>query len=262
MDEPKYNNRAGRLLAFLERLRKAGTESNHPTHVVWRRAIRPHVQVSHDSGATDDDITEIFEYIGILKETMTDVELDIRESFPDKADLYLRPFPKFRRILIPRNLQQAWAELGQYLTEDGLNVLEVVASLLATEEAIDAEELRNITNAVHKIFQEVNDSDLEEPLKTWLLHLLTAILHTIQLYHIKGAEIFRTSLDGILSETLWQKQRWEEVKKAQPGIIDRLGTVVKTMAELAAKTKRLKLILEKGQQIGMELLEYIKPSEQ
>jgi hypothetical protein len=177
MSDP--NNPAGRLLQVVEGLR--GGNPNAPTQNVLAAAL----QVS------ETDTTRFYSKLAQLELLASVVESLIRAAEPDDSDLLLVWVNAMKAILSGRNLEAPWNQHAQRLGPEvmlSLNYCDRTLGRAAPEPTIPEEQRNDLYRDVLEFLNESRESDLQEPLRSYVIDNLEAIIAALQDYALLGTK--------------------------------------------------------------------------
>jgi hypothetical protein len=177
MSDP--NNPAGRLLQVVEGLR--GENPNAPTQNVLAAAL----QVS------ETDTTRFYSKLAQLELLASVVESLIRAAEPDDSDLLLVWVNAMKAILSGRNLEAPWNQHAQRLGPEvmlSLNYCDRTLGRAAPEPTIPEEQRNDLYRDVLEFLNESRESDLQEPLRSYVIDNLEAIIAALQDYALLGTK--------------------------------------------------------------------------
>ena len=198
------------------------------------------------------DIRQAYAWLAQLDATLDNVEEDLRSHVGDDADLYAKVLGNLRRAISLRDPQKKWADAASEIAEAELAGLELCAKLLPQEDEVAKDELDEIANAVNELFNQVRESDIKNPLKRWLLELLSSIKKSIDNYYIFGARGFRDTLANVAGEITLCQEVIATIKKADETVWSKLGSIVFKFINLAERAKPLYPLLKwSGELIGI-----------
>ncbi len=225
-------NAAGRVHSLLTEAKSR--PANQPAFHVWASVL-----------GCGGSVELVLPLLAEILEQLDDVEVEIRDKFPDqKASVLLKLVPKIRQAIAHPSLGASWGEVSPLLTNEALFSLEVLAQ--DTEEYVDVEpdEIATINAAVGELFDLVEKSDLNKRLKQWIMNWLSAIRRAIDLYRIRGAKGLSDALIRLQGEAWFFEPALKEVEKKAPTVFERLTSLFDTICKASDISERCRKLCE------------------
>lgn len=200
MEQAEQNNPAGRLHAILSRAKEGvGTSGYVRTINLWIEVFDIEIP---EADVLAPELEETVSRLLQLNKLINETEARLRniEGLPDR---YFRPFERIRDI--PRkSLAALDSDIGgtiRAVTETDMTILEFCSERLGEQHAepiVDEGELTSILENVDILFNEVQQSDLDPELKTFVLDGLESIRRGIFEFRIRGPQRLKETLAEIV----------------------------------------------------------------
>jgi hypothetical protein len=163
------------------------------------------------------------------------VERQTRSVLPEEdLGLFLPWVAPLRTLVAQRNLDANWGSMANFANKDVLSPLRFTArelSKFVREQTLTDEQRESIRGEVADFLSEVQGSDLEEPLRSYVVDHLEAALTALQDYALLGVKPLRDVVEHALGSAAldsevrqrggtskWVKRTWE--------ILGRIATVL------------------------------------
>ena len=232
--EVEYNNTAGRVHAILREAQNH--QPGEKTWHVWNEVFG--LQLRKDrKKLSGEEMAGLYGHLVLLQVALTEVEDSIQCERPDALNLYSQPLASLKLAVSPYQLTGPFQESRNLLSDAALLGLAFCANELPKEGEVTKDELDEIGEAVDELFNQVKDSSIRNPLKRWILELLSSIKKSIDNYHIFGAKGLRESLTRVAGEIWIYAEAFEEVKKTNPTLGERFWDIAVRVHTIVMKAK-------------------------
>lgn len=221
---PTRNNPAARLLNFVGTLR--GYAINNKTQ-------KTATALSIVLGIREDDVAGLLERVGKILGVPREIREQVRSIKDVDQNLYLRWLETVEMLLAALNLNASIAMFADRLPQAILDEGQFCADLLSRtypERVIASDQLRAVRKEVEDLKSTVVQSELDLPLKRYLIEHLRAIVNAIDLYDILGPSEIEATLNRTLGSVLTDLNRAERIKESSVG--NRFWEVVLRVSQL------------------------------
>src|SRR5215212_8714611 len=199
----EIDNSAKRLLEILKRAKDVGLSNAKPA-IAWGRVFEI-IQIENNTISEADEF-EVARRLVQLHQLINDVESRLTAIPELDHGLYLRPFPRIRKVCLLSMLDQgALINVMNQLSEGDLTVLEFCANELSkyhSDRVVDPKTLQELRTQVDSLFDEMAASDTPQMLKEFLLKQLEIIRRAIQEYRIRGIERLQEALERVVGSII------------------------------------------------------------
>jgi len=147
-------------------------------------------------GANSNEVGfETVRLLSLLSAQAYEVVRKLKETSLSE-DLYSNAFQVISRVFAVETLPNQWDYCRQLLAKDVMVSLKYCAEILPSdEESIDAEELSTLDKEIDDLWQEVEQQELPEDVKAFVLRHLAMIKKAIKEYPIVGIRAFQEAQD-------------------------------------------------------------------
>ncbi|MEZ8635477.1 hypothetical protein AB6E23_08690 [Vibrio cyclitrophicus] len=177
-----YSNSAYRILNVVKVASSTG--GNTPSTTVWANVF-----------GLDANVAKSDPHFVHQKLTLFRGELDLLESAMASThfseNLYKPYINNVSRSVSVTNIGASWSSYSGYLGVDTILAINYCAEILPKETECDFESLTAILNAIDKLREQVEISDLHSATKSFVLSQISIIERAIQNYPITGVESIR-----------------------------------------------------------------------
>jgi hypothetical protein len=178
----EFANPAKRLSRLIEVV--AQKHDSTSTAAVWAEAL------GLDPTEAQTDPHEVQ-----AKLTMLRLEVDLAGKLMNETafakDLYEPYLSRVRSTISVGNISAQWANYKHNLQADTRLALMYCAQILPAEPEVSMEELQSVLDSVHRLRQEIEETELAPAVREFLLHQLAIIEKGIQDYPIRGGSAIK-----------------------------------------------------------------------
>ncbi len=214
----RYDNPAARLKAILE----AGLEENkdQPCIAVWRKLLE----------AAPNDTGDLFSRLGKIMELPREIIFLLQAYSPHQIESSSRWCSPIDNAFTSQQLSGKWESFINHINIyciDSLGfIADILHSKLNTETAKD-EEITNLIDKVKTLISEIENSNLTNELKIYLLRELSVLLQALREYKITGAETVLKQVESMIGHAHRDKQYLDFLRDHEIGqrVLDNLNAV-------------------------------------
>ncbi len=210
------NNSAARLLNLI----KTGKaiDRNLFIHEAWSKLL----------SIPKDDKSLLFKRLGKTISLTLEVRKDIEALSISKEDiaLYLRWWGPVHSAFHGTTLEMKWDQFLNRLKDDTILSLEFCASTLSKEKpekTIEKEKIQSILKEIDNLIDEIENTDLEQPLQNYLLEHLRNIKNALEEYKICGIAAIESRINEIIGSAFTNKI---EIKKQRHPVCKKFRRIV------------------------------------
>lgn len=203
------NNPAGRLLEVLKRA-KAFQPPNAKALEAWAKILE----------VPPNDIPHLLTQFGKVLTLPKIVQERIKSQEEINHSIYLKWVPKVESCFKSINLETTIHSFTSNLDEAALDGLEFCSELLSRvqpEIEIDEKEIGKITKQIHKLQDEIIQSEIDNQYKFFMLEKLEELLKALQEYRIMGVEPIDEVFVNTFGRLATNQQIYEETKDTEIG---------------------------------------------
>ncbi len=231
-----HENPAGRLHEILTQLK--GSSANSKLKNIWADVL---------GIDKNDEMKVVRQVIEVYRLTL-EVEKLIKLKPEINHELYLASFDIMENITSPTNFHKLWHEVSGQFETDVLTRLEFCSYELSRfyeEERVSEEEILEISEMVESLFEELNNSSIDDVSKLLLLEEIERIRHALANYRIKGAKGVKEALQATLGSVMVNKEQLKPLAKNSPETLDRLVKLLDKLDAFSSKAIKLHKVLSK-----------------
>lgn len=241
----EFANPAQRLSRLIEQV--APQHEGLTIAAVWAEAF------GLDPQNIEADPHDVLAKLMLLRKEIDLAEKLMSETTFSKA-LYEPYFRRVRSSVSVANISAAWGNYKTNLQADTRLALKYCAEILPTEPEISMEELQSVLDSVHRLREEVDQSELAQAVREFLLSQLAIIEKAIHDYPIRGgvaikkafkdgftdcvAHADNVSAEGSEAEISKIGEIWSAFKSAGKGIVE-TDRITSSLVGLAEKGQNL-----------------------
>lgn len=209
----KRTNPSKRLHKIFTRIRSAVSSKN-----------LPYSQAIHDVFKLEDgDFKQLYRYAGAIQKLVEEVEEMVLSREGINHSLYLRYFRQFKTIVYNPNMNFNLA--ANNITGEMMYSLEVISEELSNdygEDELEAEGIESIIQEIEATRSKVNESEVDQALKTVLLELLMMMRESIHEYEVSGARGIQEAVVICYGRIikLWNNDKQLAEKEGGLGVFD------------------------------------------
>jgi hypothetical protein len=241
LQEPRYRNSAGRLLAILTSFPK--------DKQVWD--FLPELMTGTPGKSTQEkhqicseELYEIQKLYHQFQQDMLDVSDHTRkETLSNLKNIY--------QIVYPAGVNQ----VARLLTESERTALQIVQTMIPEEDKLEKNDLDAIRESIASLRQLVEESDISPALRKALLELIRLSEESISRFNIRGASGLKRAFKSMLGEasSLYlseaAKGKEAETEFAHSRVWQTIVSHIKTVDRIAGRILKYQPLLEKGFQL-------------
>lgn len=178
----EFANPAKRLSRLIEVV--VQKQDSTPTSVVWAEAL------GLDPTLSQNDPHEVQAKLTVLRQEV-DLTAKLMTDTPFSIDLYDPYLSRVRSTISVGNISAPWSHYKPNLQADTRLALKYCAEILPAEPEVSTEELQTVLDSVHRLRQEIEQSELAPAVREFLLNQLAIIEKGIQDYPIRGGSAIK-----------------------------------------------------------------------
>lgn len=207
----KYSNSAHRILNIIQIAAPSG--GNNPTTTVWANVF-----------GLDAELAKSDPHFVHQKLTLFRAELDLLASamattgFSEK--LYKPYINNISRTVSVTNIGAAWSSYSSNLGADTILAINFCAEILPDESECDFDSLTEIIDSITKLREQVENSDLHEVTKSFVLSQISIIEKAIQNYPITGVDSIKRAFSEGFSDIC---SRADNIREEDADIRSKVG---------------------------------------
>lgn len=168
-----------------------------------------------------DTAEKKYEFLFSLKlnafNAIEEIERLIQESFPDTYQNFRSILTHIKTKFVKIDPSSPWEDTRELFGDGGmhgsLKMISAVISEGVSQKTISAKEL---IDEARSLFETIQNSDLDDKLKQWILGLLNSIIKSIRDYQIYGYSSFEDRIKIILGELALHHEIVAEFKDKAP----------------------------------------------
>lgn len=204
---PKNNNSAFRIYKIMENV--AATSNDRRMIDVWAEVL----SVKQEN--TPKRNYEIVRKLGLLHDELQNARRAMQTT-DFSVDLYERAFSHSEAVMQVEGLTNQINGYRGYLSPEYFVSLKFCAELLPHEEdAVDNDELSQLLNEVNELAQKIDNGELPQFVKEFVLRQISYIRQAISDYSIVGAKAFKQALDKSFVDCIENEAIVKEYKESE-----------------------------------------------
>jgi hypothetical protein len=176
-------------------------------------------------------------HLTVLSRQLDHVELQAKELFNDHLELYVAQFDNLRLVLGPSNYDVQISQYKQSLTDGALMGIGNCAKDLPKEEALTLDEATALYNDIEELKHAIQQAELDDALKGWLLELATEMQRALDEYEMRGGKAFEEAWSYLAGNMALRHEEFRSAKQQAPEVIRLAITTIKRLGEVASKTR-------------------------
>lgn len=217
-----YDNPAARLKAILETGIKANKEQQ--CFIVWSNILE----------SSTNDIGNLLSRLGKAMELSSEIVSLLRTHFPHQVESSPRWRNQIDTAFTHQQLSGKWETFINHINIYCIDSLGLIADLLHSKlgvKAVKNEEIVTLIDQIKTLISEIENSELEDSLKIYLLRELSALLQTLREYKITGTEVVLKQLESMIGHAHRDKEYFAFLKDHELGqrVLDNLNAVAATL---------------------------------
>ncbi|NWF36065.1 hypothetical protein [Mariprofundus sp. KV] len=227
------NNPASRLHSILEES-KDGQHRQKSVMQMWADVFEINLEEPDGPLRLIGQLANLKALIHEVREKISG--MDVRQS------LYLKHFEKIENATRIDQLGAAWSTSESQLSEATMDSLEHCSELLSSAFSEDdiSESIVEIKDKVENLSEEVIASDLDEPIKNFILKELEVIRRGIFDYRLKGASGLRESVATTIGDFMLSPDVSQSTN--DKGFLSKLKTLIVDTEKITSSAMRLKAL--------------------
>jgi hypothetical protein len=212
--ELPINNPASRILELLNNARTRNMDADFKKVIAALFDIN--LVVIDDPKAN----LEIAQAMGQIHKTLDDIESSIRAIEGINHDLYLRSMSAFRDAFSLNYWHITnYLDILRRLPEGDMTVMTFCADLLSKmrpEKVIANEDLTSLLTELQELYGNVQNSNIDDKLKTVILDLPESTRRAVHEYRVRGAIRLEETLSQIIGTLTYHQDLFREDKDKEP----------------------------------------------
>ena len=203
-EEREQTNPAKRLIHILSLTSRMPDQA--PMLEVWGSVFGIAADDAHaDPHAISSRLSLVRNEVLLLRKLMS------ATSF--SSDLYEPAIAAVLNVISVANLSSGWGNFRPNLGEHQMLALRWCAQAIESEDALSHEELQRLMDALSAFRKTVEDDDLPEPVRVFVLHQVDLIVRGIDDYPIRGRQAMREAAKQAAAEVI---DSHDDVAEAAP----------------------------------------------
>ncbi|WP_281558902.1 hypothetical protein [Thalassomonas sp. RHCl1] len=234
------NNPVGRLLKLIEQVQELrndyATASSLTKREAWGKILDMEEASEMELVRAMLDVSDLARRSRVLI-----------ASFSPNPDLFLLNFENVELTVLPNELNRQFENTCSLISDDTITRLAFASDMLSEfydEGEVSENELKDISQLITELYDEVKASNFEVAVKTFLLEALEGIRRSVAHYEIYGAkgirDAFQTALGGVVANK-------DELQATNhKGIVEKFGTALTKLDKATATAFKAKEVLGKS----------------
>ena len=207
---------------------------------VWGRIFE--ISPTEQKKFTRDEENRIVSLVNECRELVDLVEDLLKKNPEIPHDIYLRPFPKLKKLFCKPS--QITSEHRQNCTLEytDLTLLEACiygVNRVYSEKVVDENELKNLAKEVSELYETIIGLDIDKNLKRILLDMLKVMENAIHEYRIRGIERIGEAVERLIGIYICNKEQIKASKVKEVGKVKQLLSKFGALWAFAADSKEL-----------------------
>ncbi len=158
----------------------------------------------------------------------------LRTHFPHQAESSARWHNPIDTAFIHQQLSGKWESFINHVNINCIDSLGLIADLLHSKlgvQAVKNEEIVTLIDRIKPLISEIENSELEDNLKIYLLRELSALLQTLREYKITGTEVILKQVESMIGHAHRDEKYFAFLKDHELGqrVLDNLNAVAATL---------------------------------
>lgn len=186
------------------------------------------------------DKSLLFNRLGKLITLPNTIKEDVLKYHPEQIGICTVAINNINKAFSSQNLSSQWSTFINYITNETLNYLTLIARLLDYEyktQIIEEKKLSDFRDSVDILIKEIKELNVSDNFKKYLLSYLKKIVNSIDEYQITGVDPIIESFETIIGHTVINKDFGENIKDTK--LTDKFIKMIKDLNELVSTGNNL-----------------------